>query len=67
MTKCSLQLPMIINMSHFVFQEGVFCLCNFRGLGKSIKMFLALVLGLTHKVGLVNGYPCSTDACIAGL
>lgn len=46
---------MIINMSHFVFQQGV--LCNFRGLGKSIKLFLGLVLGHTHKVGLVNGYP----------
>ena len=58
-TKCSLQLPMIINMSHFVSQQGVFCLCNFRELGKSIKMFLALVLGHTHKVGSVNGYPAT--------
>ena len=57
MTKCGLQLPMIINMSHFVSQQGVFCLCNFRGSGKSIKIFLGLVLGRTHKVGLVNGYP----------
>lgn len=56
-TKCSVPLPMIINMSHFVFQQGVFCLCSFRVLGKSIKMFLVLILGHMHKVGLVNGYP----------
>lgn len=53
-TKCGIQLPMIINMSHSVFQQGV--LCNFRRLGKSIKL-LGLVLSHTHKVGLVNGYP----------